>query len=182
MATATFSIFKGVSGGRPSVRKRVSGTVKTRAHSKHPTISAATFDKLTVIQQIKRAFLPGARLAAWVGLIIGGIIPVFTFTLAHFDVQAHHWHWVLVLGGLIYSAETVFHWARAAFGHPSKALGFVVLLEGVLAFCTILSLAFTALMVLVFINAIAAACALQVRKEPTPARASQSGLTTLWGN
>lgn len=185
MATATATFFRGLTTTQARTtatgRKRT-GTVRlARKHT--ATITAATFERLTVIQQIKRAFLPGARLAAWVGILLGGLIPVCTWVTAHCEVQAHPWHWAFVAGGALYSAQTVYHWGRAAFGAWPKALGFVVLLEGTLTFGTILPLSLAALAVLVFVNAVAAACALQVRRDTAPAPAparSSSNLTTLF--
>lgn len=162
-------------------------TAKSKApQRKSSTISAALFDRMTVIQQIRRSFMPGARLAAFTGLGIGGFVPVATYTVAHYEVQAAPALWVLVAGGLIYSALTVFSWAASAFGSKGKALGFCVLLEGVLTFGTIPALSLAALAVLIFINAVSAACALQVRKDhaTTAARrpASVSILAANWGD
>jgi hypothetical protein len=63
-----------------------------------------------------------------------------------------------VLGGLVFSALTVFRWGRLAFGSPVKALGFVVLAEGVMTFCSTAWLSVVALGYLVLINAIATGC------------------------
>ena len=128
------------------------------------SISTAQFERLTVIHQVRRAFSPGARLAGFIGLVIGGFIPVATWTVVHFEVSARRALWLLVAGGLLYSALTVFQWAQAAFGNRWKALGFCVLLEGILTFGQNRALSLAALTVLVFINAVSAACALQVRK------------------
>ena len=38
----------------------------------------------------------------------------------------------IVAGGLLYSAKTVYAWGKLAFHTAAKALGFVVLLEGVM--------------------------------------------------
>ena len=136
-----------------------------RRKSKHlATMTASQYERLTVIQQVKRAFGAGARLAGFVGLLIGGFVPVATYALVHHEVSRYPVLWVLVAGGLLYSATTVFIWARAAFGSVVKSLGFVVLLEGILTFSHIEALGLSALAILVFINAVSAACALQVRK------------------
>lgn len=136
-----------------------------RKHKALATMTAAQYDKLTVIQQVKRAFGSGARLAGFVGLVIGGFVPAATYALVHHEVSHYPLLWALVAGGLLYSATSVFVWARAAFGSIVKALGFVILLEGILTFSHILSLGLSALAILVFINAVSAACALQVRKN-----------------
>jgi hypothetical protein len=149
--------------------KRRSGSARPANSPRRPgpaqiTISTAQFDRLTVIHQVKRAFLPGARLAGFIGLVIGGFVPVATWTIVHLEVAAMPALWLLVGGGLLYSALTVFQWGQAAFGNAFKASGFCVLLEGILTFGHTRALSLAALAVLVFINAVSAACALQVRK------------------
>jgi hypothetical protein len=141
-------------------------TSKGHARKRKPlaTLTTAQYERLTVIQQVKRAFGAGARLAGFVGLVIGGFVPVATYTLVHREVSRYPVLWILVAGGLLYSATTVYLWARAAFGSTVKSLGFVILLEGILTFSHITALGLSALTVLVFINAVSAACALQVRK------------------
>lgn len=129
------------------------------------SMSVSQFDRLTVIQQIKRSFSRGARVAGITGLVIGGFVPVATYTVVHFEVSTIPALWLLVAGGLLYSALTVFTWASSAFGSKVKALGFCVLLEGILTFAHSVPLSLSALGVLVFINAVSAACSLQVRKE-----------------
>ncbi len=134
--------------------------------TEHATsITFSEFENLSIIGQLKQSFAPGARLAAFTGLILGGIIPGFTWTIVHFEVAVTPALWVLVAGGLLYSSIAVFEWATAAFGNPFKSVGFVVLLEGALAFSRIWAVSLSALGVLVFINAVAAACRLQVSPE-----------------
>jgi hypothetical protein len=129
------------------------------------TLTPVQFERLTVIQQTRRSFSRGARLAGVIGLVIGGFVPVATYTVVHFEVAAIPALWVLVAGGLVYSAMTVFMWAKSAFGSTVKAIGFCILLEGILTFAHSIVLSLAALAVLVFINAVSAACSLQVRKE-----------------
>jgi hypothetical protein len=132
---------------------------------KQTTISPLQYKRLTVILQVRRAFLPGARLAAFTGLVIGGFVPVAIWAVVHFEVQSIPALWFLVAGGLLYSALTVFHWIVSAFGSAYKAVGFCILLEGIMTLAHNLALSFAALIILVFINAVSAACALQVRKS-----------------
>lgn len=122
---------------------------------------------LAIIDQLRVAFRPGHRLAALTGLVLGGIIPGITWTIVHFEVTATPALWILAGGGLLYSAITVFDWVTATFGNSFKSTGFVVLLEGALAFSHILAVSLTVLGVLVFINGVSAACALQVRPDST---------------
>ena len=63
---------------------------------------------------------------------------------------------ILVLGGLLFSAKTVWQWAHQAFANDAwKATGFVVLLEGVMTLSQIPALAIAALVLLTAINGIA---------------------------
>jgi hypothetical protein len=150
----------------PKVSKPKAASTRVRkAKPTATTITYAQFERMSVMHQIRRAFAPGARLAAAVGIVIGGFVPVASWTLVHREVAAIPALWILVVGGLLYSALTVFKWAKAAFGCPIKATGFCVLLEGILTFSHIQFLSVTALGILIFINAVSSACALQVRKE-----------------
>ena len=69
----------------------------------------------------------------------------------------------LVLGGLAYSAKTVWQWGTVAFQNAFKAFGFVVLLEGVMVTSHILWLSITALVYLMAINGIATGCNLTAK-------------------
>lgn len=131
------------------------------------TLTYKQYTRMTVIHQIQAAFRPGARLAAATGIGLGATVPTSTFVLIHssLGVTAYPLLWILVAGGLLYSAPTVFQWALAAFGSKFKAAGFCVLMEGILTFAHIPALTYSSLAVLVFINAVSAACALQVRKD-----------------
>lgn len=70
-------------------------------------------------------------------------------------------------GGLLYSAPTVYQWMVRAVGSRVKALGFVVLLEGILVAVQSDLLAYAALALLVAINSVATATrlALGVKKD-----------------
>jgi len=126
------------------------------------------------IAQIRHAVRsPGAAL---LGATLGGIIPVAVYDLAHAR-EVVSWtdlpifrslgtpSMVLVLGGLMFSAKTVYQWAAAAFADRAKAAGFVVMLEGTLLFSTNSTLAHVMLGYLVVINAIATACLLARRDQ-----------------
>jgi hypothetical protein len=79
--------------------------------------------------------------------------------------------WQTVACGLAYSALTVFDWARVAFRHPVKALGFCGLLEGVMTFSGTQRLGITALTMLIVINGIATGCNLVAdRRQARSAR------------
>lgn len=95
------------------------------------------------------------------GLILGGFVPSAVYALVHFEAAAHPIFWVMILGGLAYSAISVFHWAKSAFHMWVKAVGFVLLLEGMVTFSNERWLGLTGLVLLVTINGISAAVALQ---------------------
>jgi hypothetical protein len=73
--------------------------------------------------------------------------------------------WALVTGGLVYSAKTVFEWARLAFTSAFKSVGFVVLLEGFMVTSTSRWLALAALGYQIAINGVATACMLGGRSD-----------------
>src|SRR5882757_9919598 len=98
-------------------------------------------------------------LPAVIGALLGALVPSATFMVGHYELTS----WtepkaLIVLGGLVFSALTVFRWGRLAFGSPVKALGFVILAEGVMTFCSTAWLSLVALGYLVLINAIATGC------------------------
>jgi hypothetical protein len=120
---------------------------------------------LGVVQQVRLALKPRNRLAFGLGAALGSVVPVASYWLAHFEVDraADLWPQLpawLVLGGLVFSATTVYGWGRLAFGHGAKAAGFCVLVEGVLLASRTQWLAVVALAYLVAINAVATGCRL----------------------
>lgn len=120
---------------------------------------------LGVVAQVRTALRPENRLATLLGALLGGFVPVATFTVAHVELSQVvplylQPMMLLVLGGLVYSAKTVYSWGRAAFASGPKALGFVVLAEGVMTCSGVAWLSYAALGYLVFINAVATGCTL----------------------
>ena len=136
--------------------------------SKKAGISAEQFERLTVVEQVIHAFKPGGRIAALIGLVMGGCAPAFTFGVVHFSLPFHRELriilWIIVGGGLLFSAPKVFKWFLSAMGSKPEALGAVMFLEGIMTFVPGVYLPAAALAVLVFINAIYSACRLQIRK------------------
>jgi len=127
-------------------------------------------DDQTVVGQVRVALRRDNRLAASLGGLLGGGVPVASWQLAHFEVDATQPLWAqlgawLVLGGLLFSAVTVFTWSRQAFRSTAKALGYTVLLEGVLTTAKTPWLSVAALMVLVAINAVATGCNLANKRR-----------------
>jgi len=115
---------------------------------------------------------PGALV---LGSALGGFVPVATYAVAHYGglvsnnagvVTCAPWTnpgWLLVVGGLSFSAKTVYMWGCSAFDDRFKATGFVGLVEGSLLLAPIPALAYVALGYLVLINAIATGCLLALR-------------------
>jgi hypothetical protein len=109
-------------------------------------------------------------LATALGFIAGGVVPVATYLEAHHDVDpSRPLHaqvtTYLVLGGLVFSAKTVFRWATRAFADGWKAAGFVVLLEGVMITSHVPVLPLVLLAILVAVNGIATGCTLSVERS-----------------
>jgi hypothetical protein len=121
-------------------------------------------DASGVVAQVKVALRPRARLATALGFLLGGFVPLATFEVAHREIGADPLYSqlasYLVLGGLFFSMATVYAWGKLAFKVPVKALGFVVLLEGVMVTSHIGWLSVAALAYLVCINGIATGCTL----------------------
>ena len=123
-----------------------------------------------VVRQVRLAFSRRNLLATCLGILLGGFVPIATYFVAHYDVRTDLPLWVqsdvaIVLGGLTFSARTVFQWAALAFRSAFKALGFVVLAEGVMTLVHIHWLSIAALCYLVAINGVATGCNLTVQKQ-----------------
>jgi hypothetical protein len=117
--------------------------------------------------QVQAALSPDNRLATLLGAVFGGGgVPIASWQLAHHEIewaqplagQPALW---LVLGGLLFSAITVYSWAYEAFETSRKfvsvlkAVGFTLLLEGTLTCAKTAWLSGAGLAYLVFINAMA---------------------------
>lgn len=127
---------------------------------------------LGVVAQVRAAFRARNRLPALLGFLLGGFVPVACYVLAHAELTgAPVWtqpRAVLVLGGLLFSLRTVYAWGRLAFAESAKALGFCVLVEGVMVTAQTEWLAFAALAYLVAINGIATGCRLALDGRSNP--------------
>jgi hypothetical protein len=111
-------------------------------------------------------FALGQRARAVLGFGLGTFVPLASYMEIHFEVGKHPALWFLVAGALVYSAISVYTWAVEAFHYRLKAIGFVVLLEGTMTFCSILWLSLAGLAILMILNAITAAVTLQGRSSP----------------
>jgi hypothetical protein len=139
----------------PVVAPPVTQRFETRGRPK-----MALNGKLGVVDQCRVA----ARnpLPTTLGGMLGAVVPFGTYQVAHHDLAQADWSsWgclipaLLVLGGLCYSATTVVGWGRLAFGSTVKAVGFAVLLEGLLIAQSQQWLGVVALVYLCMINAVA---------------------------
>jgi len=137
--------------------------------------SSTSTRELGVVAQVRLAMQPKSRLATAVGFMLGGFVPLATYWVSHNELGAE---WPLYLrmltygivaGGLLYSARTVFAWGKLAFHAPAKALGFVVLLEGVMTLSHTSWLSVMALVYLIAINGFATGCNLALPKSQTQA-------------
>lgn len=118
-----------------------------------------------VVGQVRVAFSAEHRLAATVGAVFGGFVPVAAYVMSHREVPTlAGWRLAvavaIVAGGLVVSARTVYAWAAAAFADRVKAVGFTVLVEGVLTFAQHDALSLSALALVVVVNGVAAGCRL----------------------
>jgi hypothetical protein len=106
-------------------------------------------------------FALGQRARALLGFAVGAFVPLASYTVVHVEVNTRPLMWFLVAGGLLYSSISVYTWAVKIFRWRLRALGFVVLLESTLTFCGILWLGLAGLAILMLLNALNAAVALQ---------------------
>ena len=123
--------------------------------------------RFSVLDEVRLALHPRNRAAAYLGAALGGGVPVATYWLAHHELDRGLVVWALVAGGLFFSAMTVARWASSAFGSMPKALGFTLLLEGVLLYSRTPWLAMAALGYLIFINAVATGVRLALEGRKT---------------
>jgi hypothetical protein len=115
--------------------------------------STKTAQPLGVLAQVNAATSRPVALA--IGSTIGGFVPIASYMLAHHEAPTRPVLWVLVAAALIFSGLSVYEWTAKAFGSRLKALGFVVLTEGIMLSTSNDWLACAALALLVGINATA---------------------------
>ena len=119
---------------------------------------------LSVVEQVRVALQPRSRLPFAIGVLLGGFVPIATYVVAHTELELGALFTrpqlaaLFVAGGLLFSAVTMYGWGKLAFSQRAKALGFVVLLEGVMVTSHTRWLALAALSYLACINGVATAC------------------------
>jgi VIT1/CCC1 family predicted Fe2+/Mn2+ transporter len=148
------------------VSDRIQKRPRHRSSPAHTSIANPA--RTNAVDQVRIALRPRNRLATFLGFLLGGFVPLASFFVAHFELSAITPLYTqralyLVLGGLAYSAKTVWQWGTLAFQNGFKAFGFVVLLEGVMVTSHILWLSIAALVYLMAINGIATGCNLTAK-------------------
>jgi hypothetical protein len=134
-------------------------------------------NKLSTMAKIRTAFSRRNLLATMIGAIKGGAIPFGTFALYHLEMGNDPWQakGLIVLGGLVYSAKTVFGWCKQVFrkedGSPDtlKALGWCVGIEGFMTCSSTFWLNCAALALLIAVNAVATGVSLAMEDEAAKA-------------
>jgi hypothetical protein len=129
-------------------------------------VSAKAAD--SVIDQTRIAFSVSV-IGSITGLILGSVVPTTTYMISHYEWK--EWlsiYTVLVVGGLAFSAKTVFLWGKSAFRDTAKALGFVTLVETAMIFSHIRWVNLLGLSILVGINAVATGANLVIKPEKKP--------------
>lgn len=126
-----------------------------------PARVALTSENAGVIEQVKLSLR--SPMAFTVGLVLGAFVPFATYSVSHAEIDLSRPLWrqpaaYFVLGGLMFSAATVYGWGQKAFLQRTKALGFVLLMEGTMITSHTKGLALAALAYLCAINGIATAC------------------------
>ena len=106
--------------------------------------------KTKVIPKINAA--EARSIGQGIAAVAAGFLPIASYVIAHTEVDARPWLWVLVLAGLMFSAPTLAEWAEKWCGGRYKAWGFTVLLEGVMIFAGSHYLSIAGLAILVAIN------------------------------
>ncbi len=139
----------------PGVPKRLEAPKPARKPKVEKAIDPPEDISKDVVGQIRLACKPENRLATAVGFLLGGFVPLAIYKVSHGEIGSF-WELktVLVIGGLVYSASTVYEWGKLAFRSGWKAMGFLVLTEGVMMISSTPWLGITALVYLVVINGI----------------------------
>lgn len=121
----------------------------------------------SIVDQFRLACQKQNRIAMIAAFILGGFVPAATFCLVHWGVTQSVWLWLIVAGGLIFSAKTVYHWGVVAFSNAIKAFGFCVLVEGVMTFSppSLMFLSIAGLFMLIMVNGVATGCNLALSSK-----------------
>ena len=141
--------------------------------------------KLSVVDQVKVAFKPSNLLATLGGMLVGALAPVSTFWVSHHEfnmdpignlaIGRDVVDGLIIVGGCVLSARSVYDWTRIFFRDQYKAVGFVLMAECAMSFCSTHWLNWLALAYLVVINGISSGCnvALDQKVAPKAVRAKK---------
>lgn len=121
-----------------------------------------------IITQIHLALARGYRVAAVIGALTGGGVTYCTHAMARGDLADTPWapgsyalflgRLAIVLGGLLFSIVTTFSFGRSAFQRGWLAVGFLVLMDGVMVASSQPSLEWFATGLLIAIEAVTTGC------------------------
>lgn len=121
-----------------------------------------------IITQIHLALARGYRLAAVIGALTGGGVTYCTHAMARGDLADTPWapgsyalflgRLSIVLGGLLFSIVTTYSFGRSAFQRGWLAVGFLVLMDGVMVASSQSSLEWFATGLLIAIEAVTTGC------------------------
>lgn len=176
--------------GRRSFRQTGDGNeYRQCAHGFFPAHSSFTMQKdLSVLKQIRTAFNFRGKtrgrniLAALLGFSVGFFVPFGTFTLVHMELAqwtgGFSWRFIdipaislplaLVLGGLTFSAKSVYQWMSVLVsGDQFKAIGITVLLEGIMTFSKTHYLTYGAFVLIAVANMVTMTVQLAMERQTT---------------
>ena len=131
------------------------------AISNSASVNLATTNPMAQLRAARRK-----PIAAIIGAT-AGLVPVGVYEVGHYELTS----WsplecpkaMIVYAGLLFSALTVLGWSTNMFGSRMKAIGFTLLLEGLMMTSSAAWLTAIALTYLVLINAVANGCRLALR-------------------
>jgi len=116
--------------------------------------------------------------ALCVGMVFGFIPPLASYEIINQEIQddpmSHLLMSTIVLACLVYSSMSVYKTAKIAFNNGVKAVAYVALMEGVMAFSHIEWLRVIILGLLIVINAITTGCEIALddkKRKNVPATA-----------
>lgn len=129
---------------------------------------------ISIIRQLNLVVLKGNRLACAIGALMGFVVPLMVYAVTHELPGIYKESGVVSLpflalsamavAGCVFSAKSVYQWGVLAFADRFKAVGFAILLEGMLAMSGIVHesqwmrwLGAVALAYLMLVNAISSA-------------------------
>lgn len=92
----------------------------------------------------------------FIAALAASFLPIASYVLSHFEAKTQPMMWGLVVAALMFSAPTLIEWAERWCKSKYKAIGFTVLLEGVMVLASTTWLGVTGLVILVAINCHAA--------------------------